>query len=401
MDALCNARVFTGDSVLDDRVVLIEDGRIVDLVAATAIPPLAIRYDLGGDLLAPGFIDLQVNGGGGVLFNDQPTPAGLRVLAAAHRRFGTTGFLATLISDDRDHRRAARAAVLAGLSHDPVPGLLGLHLEGPHLATVRRGVHDLRYLGPPEAEDVALMMPLSQGPLNLGAMLVTLAPEVVPAAVITALSAAGTRVFLGHSAADYDQTQAALAAGACGFTHLYNAMTPISGREPGVAGAALDHPDSWCGIIADGHHLHDALIRLAWRAKPAGRLVLVTDAMSPVGGPVGQDYFSLYGQTVRVEGGRCLSVEGRLAGSVLDMAGAVRHCVQRVGIPLEEALRMASAYPAAALGLDGDYGQIAPGKIASLVLLDQGLRVRLTWLAGNISSLKRLCGVPSWVSTPC
>lgn len=375
MDAFLCSRLFTGDEMRRDAAVLVEDGIVQAVIPAAEIPRGARLVDLGDDLLAPGFIDLQVNGGGGVLFNDDPSRATLERIAAAHRRFGTTGLLPTLISDCRDKRRAARQAVSEALAAG-VPGILGLHLEGPHLNPERRGVHDARWLAPPEAADLELLAPLPGGVL-----LVTLAPETVPLAVIAGLAADGVRIAAGHSAAGYERTLAALGAGVGGFTHLFNAMPAMTSREPGIVGAALDHRESWCGLIVDGHHLHDATVRLVWRAKPKGKLVLVTDAMPPMGG--GAESFRLCGETVTVSGGRCLSHEGRLAGSALDMATAVRNCVARIRIPLEEALAMASTNPAAALGIGDRRGRIAPGQAADFVVLDEQLTVRETYLNGR------------------
>ncbi len=375
MDAFCSSRLFTGDTMRLCAAVLVEAGYVRAIVNREAIPAGTHLIELGDSLLAPGFIDLQVNGGGGALFNDRPCRATLDQMIASHRRFGTTGLLPTLISDSREKRRLARATVEEALAAG-VPGILGLHLEGPHLNPARRGVHNERWIGAPEAEDIALMAPLCGG-----ALLVTLAPECVPLPLIAQLSAAGTILAAGHSAATYDQTEAALAAGIAGFTHLFNAMPTFSSRDPGIVGAALDHPEAWCGIIADGHHLHNATVRLAWRAKPHGKLVLVTDAMPPVGTAI--ESFSLEDQTISVRDGRCLSPEGKLAGSALDMATAVRTCVKKIGIPLEEALMMASTNPAAALGMGDRRGKIAPGYIADFVVLDEALTVRQTYINGR------------------
>ncbi|MEI6558292.1 MAG: N-acetylglucosamine-6-phosphate deacetylase [Rhodospirillaceae bacterium] len=380
MDAFLSARLFTGDEMRRDAAALVEGGIVHAVVAAAAIPAGARRIDLGDALLAPGFIDLQVNGGGGTLFNDDPSLAALARIAAAHRRFGTTGLLPTLISASRDRRLAARAAVAEALALG-MPGILGLHLEGPHLNPERRGVHEARWFAPPEAEDLALMAPLPGG-----VTLVTLAPEVVPPETIASLATGGTVLAAGHSAASYETTRAALAAGVSGFTHLFNAMPAMTSREPGIVGAALDDRTSWCGLIADGHHLHDATLRLVWRAKPKGALVLVTDAMPPVGGDAAGapiESFRLGDELITVSGGSCLSATGRLAGSALDMATAVRRCVTRIGIPLEEALAMASTNPARALGISDRRGRIAAGLRADFVVLDADLRVRETYLNGR------------------
>lgn len=383
MQLFFNAEVHTATAVLRDGIVLVgEDGRIAAVQPASQplpVPDSACRpVDLGGGILAAGFIDLQVNGGGGVLFNDTPTVDGLRRIAAAHRRFGTTALLPTVITDSPAVRRAAAASVAAAREAG-VPGILGVHFEGPCINPARRGVHDARFIPPafppPEGEEVASLT--APRPLPV---LVTLAPERVTPAFIGRLTAAGVRVAAGHSDATWEEAMAGLAAGITGFTHLYNAMSPLGHREPGMVGAALDSRDSWCGIILDGHHVHDAAARLAWRAKPPGRLFLVTDAMPPVG--IAKGDFSLYGTPVRVEDGRCVSADGRLAGSALDMATAVRNAVRRIGIPLDEALRMASAYPADFMGLGAERGRIAPGLAADLVHLDHTLTVRNTWIAG-------------------
>ncbi len=376
MKALVNARIHSGDSVLDNAAVLIDGGTIAALVDRSAVPARADIQDLGGGILAPGFIDAQVNGGGGVLFNDTPDVATLHRIAAAHRRFGTTGLLATLITDAAEKRAAAIAAVRAA-QQAGVPGLLGIHLEGPHIAAGRRGVHDARFIAPPDAADRALLEGLAIRPA-----LVTLAPEAVAPDVVRALARAGVRVAAGHSAAGWAQAKAGFAAGITGVTHLFNAMSPLGSREPGLVGAALEDDSVWCGIIVDGHHVHDASVRLAWKAKPPGKLFLVTDAMPPVGAEGG---FDLYGQTIRVVDGRCVTADGTLAGSALDMATAVRNCVRRVGIPLDEALRMASAYPADFLGIADRRGRIQPGLAADLVHLDGDLAVRATWIAGKMA----------------
>lgn len=381
LTALVNATLHTGDAVLAGAALLIDGPAIAAIVAPEAIPPEAAVIDLGGGILAPGFIDLQVNGGGGALFNDTPDLPTLRRVAEAHRRFGTTGLLPTLITDSAEKRAVAVAAVRAALAQG-MPGVLGIHLEGPHIAPERRGVHDARFIAPPDADDLALLGGLSGLPA-----LVTLAPEAVPPEPIRRLAAAGLRIAAGHSTATWAQAKAGFAAGITGVTHLFNAMSPLGSREPGMVGAALEDDAVWCGIIVDGHHVHDASVRLAWKAKAPGRLFLVTDAMPPVGAP--EDHpagnFQLYGEEIRVEDGRCVTADGTLAGSALDMATAVRNAVERVGIPLDEALRMASAYPADFMGMAGRRGRIRPGLAADLVHLDERLRVRATWISGKMA----------------
>jgi N-acetylglucosamine-6-phosphate deacetylase len=374
--ALANARVMTDDGLRDDVAVLVRNGHVLALAGADD-PRLAQaqRHDLGGALLLPGFIDVQVNGGGGLLFNDAPTVETLEGIATAHRRFGTTGLLPTLITDTAAKMRAALDAVDAAIARG-VPGILGIHLEGPFLAPERKGIHDASLFRTPDADDL-----LALTAQRRGVVMLTLAPERVDPGVIARLVAAGVRVVAGHTAADYATTRAALDAGVCGFTHLYNAMTPLTSREPGVVGAALDDAASWCGLIVDGHHVHPASLRVAISAKPPGKCVLVTDAMPPVGS-ARPDYV-LNGQTITARNGICMSDAGVLAGSALDMAGAVRNTVNLLGLPLAEASRMASAYPAEWLGLEQTHGRIAPGQRADFALLDDTLTVRGSWIAGT------------------
>ena len=374
--ALTNARVMTDEGLREDAAVLVRNGHVIALAVADD-PRLAgaQRHDLGGALLLPGFIDVQVNGGGGLLFNDAPTVETLEGIAAAHRRFGTTGLLPTLITDTAPKMRAALDAVDAAIARG-VPGILGIHLEGPFLSPARKGIHDASLFRTPDADDL-----LALTAQRRGVVMLTLAPERVDPGVIARLVAAGVRVVAGHTAADYATTRAALDAGVCGFTHLYNAMTPLTSREPGVVGAALDDAASWCGLIVDGHHVHPASLRVAINAKPPGKCVLVTDAMPPVGS-TRPDYV-LNGQTITARNGICMNDAGVLAGSALDMAGAVRNTVNLLGLPLAEASRMASAYPAEWLGLEQTHGRIAPGQRADFAVLDDTLTVRGSWVAGT------------------
>lgn len=378
--ALTHACVLSPTGWRNDLAVVLEGQRIAALLPMDdeRLRDMS-QQDLQGAMLLPGFIDVQVNGGGGVLFNDAPTVETIRQMGVAHRRYGTTGFLPTLISDDLDVMRAALAAVAQALA-EGVPGVLGIHLEGPYLAPERQGVHDRKHFHPPGREELALLC----AP-HPGIRLVTLAPERVSAESLSALVKAGLVVCAGHTAADYETTRAALAAGVRGFTHLFNAMTPFGSREPGVVGAALDDADSWCGLIVDGHHVHPASLRVAIAAKSRGKMLLVTDAMPPVGAE--HPDFVLNGETITAKDGICQTAQGVLAGSALDMAGAVRNAVHLVGLPLDEAVRMASTYPADFLGLGDSHGRIAPGFQADLVVMDDDFRVRRSWIGGVPSSL--------------
>ncbi|MGN6312412.1 MAG: N-acetylglucosamine-6-phosphate deacetylase [Rhodanobacteraceae bacterium] len=373
---LHNARVLTDFGLEEGLGVLLESARIASVAPLRELEAAeAQRHDLHGAYLAPGFIDVQVNGGGDVLFNEAPSIETIARMARAHRRFGTTGLLPTLISADGETMRAAVAAVDAAIAQG-VPGVLGIHLEGPFLAPARKGVHDAAQFRSPTPGELDLARSLRNGRTVL-----TLAPECVPAEAIRELTARGVRVCAGHTAASYTQTRAALDAGLRGFTHLFNAMTPMQSREPGVVGAALEDAESWCGLIVDGHHVHPATLRIALAAKPRGKLMLVTDAMPPVGGD--STSFALDGRRIECRDGRCSTADGTLAGSALDMASAVRNTVGSLGVPLEEALRMASNYPAAFLGLDHELGRIAAGYRADLAVLDADLRVRETWIGGE------------------
>jgi len=374
--ALVNARVLTSHGLQTGFAVLVDEGRISGL-ALPSDPRVraAERRDLGGCYLLPGFIDCQVNGGGGVLLNETPTVEGIRAIVAAHRRFGTTGMLPTLISDSAEVMRGAVAAVDEAMAAG-MPGVLGIHLEGPFLAPKRKGIHDEGFFRVPDASDVAVA-----GSLRRGVTLVTLAPERVPLATIEAYLAHGVIVSLGHTAADYETVCAALNSGARGFTHLFNAMSPFTSRAPGTVGAALEHADSWCGLIVDGYHVHPASLRVAIAAKPRGKMFLVTDAMPPVGAD--DPSFVLNGQTITAREGKCANDEGVLAGSALDMATAVRNCVTMLGLPLDEAARMASTWPADFLGLSSSHGRIAAGYRADLTVLDDDLQVRETWVGGQ------------------
>lgn len=372
--------VFDGIVVQRNAAVVIEGPRIVAVMPraelSAAVPVRALPDETW---LAPGFIDLQVNGGGDVLFNDEPTVEGIRAIAAAHRKFGTTALLPTLISDTPEKTKAALAAVEELAASEP--SVIGIHLEGPFLSPERPGVHDLRHIRMPTAEDCAMLL----APRS-GATVVTLAPERVPEGFVHQLTRAGIRVCLGHSMATYVETRAAMAQGLTGFTHLFNAMRPLASREPGPIAAALESPDASFGMIVDGAHVDPAMLRLAlWGAA---RPMLVTDAMPPVGGS--RFNFALYGEEITVQDGRCTRKDGTLAGAVLDMATAVRNCVRLLGVPLEVALRFASVHPARFIGLDHWLGRLAPGYRADLVAINpKSAEVLETWLAGSHSACSR------------
>jgi N-acetylglucosamine-6-phosphate deacetylase len=364
-----NGRVLIDGAFRENVTVAVEDGRI----AALGGEMEGQRIDLDGDILAPGFIDTQVNGGGGVLFNDAPTVEAIARIGAAHRRFGTTGFLPTLISDDLPVIGRAIEAVEAAIEQG-VPGVLGIHIEGPFLNVERRGIHLASKIRSLDVEAVGKVTRLRNG-----RTLVTLAPERTSPAMIRALAERGAIISAGHTNATYSEAMAAIEAGLSGTTHLFNAMSPLGNREPGMVGAVLDSDRVTAGIIVDGRHVNPATLRIAIRARSPDAFMLVTDAMPTVGDG---DDFILQGKHIRVENGVCVDDTGTLAGSDLDMALAVRNAVSMLGLAPEQALTMASAVPARFLGLGSSHGRIAPGAMASLVRLDSELNLRGTWIDG-------------------
>jgi N-acetylglucosamine-6-phosphate deacetylase len=372
--------IFDGVAVHRNAAVVIEGERIAGVGPAAALPrAIAIHTLPDGAWLAPGFIDVQVNGGGDVLFNDTPTAEGVAAIAAAHRKFGTTALLPTLISDSAEKMKTAIDAVEEVAEREL--GILGIHLEGPFLSPKKPGVHNLRAIRRPRPEDSEML----KAPRKT-VTLVTLAPEQVPAGFIAELTNAGVRVSLGHSMASYAQARAAMQEGLRGFTHLFNAMRPLASRDPGPIAAALESPEVWFGLIVDGVHVDPAVLRVALRG--AGQPILVTDAMPPVGGR--RSRFMLGGEEISVIDGRCTRSDGTLAGAVLDMASAVRNCVSLLAVPLETALRFASTNPANFLGLGHRLGRLAPHYRADMVAFEPtDIEVIETWVAGNSSSARQ------------
>ena len=378
--ALINGRVFDGLQLHAGFAVLIEGSKILALLPELEIPDsVTIRHDLEGHILAPGLIDIQVNGGGGVMFNDAPTLETIRSIGAAHRQFGTTGFLPTLISTDADTMRLAIEAVRQAIS-ERVPGVLGIHLEGPYLNADQRGIHHADKFCEIDEDDLELLTSLKEGKT-----LVTLAPERNSLDRIKRLAEKGVLVFGGHSAATYEQTREALKAGMHGFTHLFNAMSQFESRAPGMVGAALEDRNSWCGLIADGQHIHPATFAVAVAAKSKGYSLLVTDAMASVGSAIRT--FNYDDLEIEVVDGSCSLASGALAGSDLDMITAVRNAIRFAKLSLTEALRMASVYPAHALGLEDCVGYIRRGYTANLIEIDEWLKLYRSWIDGEASEV--------------
>ena len=373
--ALTDCRLFLGSRWTDLISLIIDGGVITELRKTAELPDGIERVSLGGNILMPGFIDVQVNGGGGVLFNDEPTVDGIKKIAAAHRKFGTTGLLPTLISDDLTIVDKAMRAVEQAIE-EGVPGVLGIHIEGPFLNVVKKGVHDAGKFRAIDEDAFKLLTSLKRGITH-----VTIAPEKTTPEMIRRLTDAGVILSAGHTGATYEETHSALQAGVRGFTHLYNAMTGLESRAPGVVGAALESRTAYAGIIVDGFHVHKAALNVALHAKGTDHLMLVTDAMPSVGAK--DKNFTLQGRAVTVTDGRCTAPDGTLAGSDLDMASAVRNTHRMLGLPVEAAAKMASASPAAFLKIDREVGHIRAGQRADLVALDDDITVQQVWIGGT------------------
>ncbi len=375
--AWINGRIALPDgSIVGDRILVASNGQITNICERAGLPAGCETINLNGNLLAAGFIDTQVNGGGGVLFNDAPTLETIRRMAQVHASFGTTAFLPTLISDDLETisqgYRAVNEAIRLG-----VPGVIGIHVEGPFLNVDRKGIHDSEKI---RQMDDGGMSAVIEGRPKLVAM--TVAPECMSSAQLNMLTEAGVKLFAGHSDATWSEMQSAFADGIVGVTHLFNAMSQLKGREPGLVGAALGNPECWCCIIVDGVHVHPETLRLAIQAKGGlDHFVLVTDAMPTVGH---QDKtFLLNGDRISVRDGVCQNPDGTLAGSDLDMGRAVANATKLLGISLTEAIRLASANPARMLGLESKTGSLQVGLAADLVELSDDALVMRTWIKGQ------------------
>ena len=376
--AICAPSIFDGSKWHAHAAVLFGAGRVTGIVPASRLPDSLPATHLQAGMLVPGFIDLQVNGGGGVLMNDDPCVETIETICRAHSRFGTTALLPTLITDTIERTEQAIDAATAALQR-AVPGCLGLHLEGPHLSQARRGAHDPDLVRPAGDEDIERLLAAGKA---IGNLLVTVAPEAVTAAQVNALSDAGIKVSLGHSDASRSTASQMVSAGASLFTHLFNAMSPLGHREPGMVGAALSEPHVFAGLIADGIHVDPASMGIAIRGKAEpGRIFLVTDAMSTIGSELTE--FTLNGRTVYRSAGRLTLEDGTLAGADIDMIASVRVLVEQVGIDLGEALRMASLYPARAMGVAASHGHIGEDARADFVHLSDELTVERVWIGGN------------------
>mgnify|MGYP000076604463 CR=1 FL=1 len=363
-------KLFDGQQFSDHQVLTIENGKVLSIDGDTTSVDVVAK-----GMVAPGYIDLQVNGGGGILFNDSPSLDKLRTIITAHSQFGTTGMLPTLITDKVEVMAEAADAMALAIA-EKVPGILGIHFEGPHLSIAKKGTHVEEYIRPISDAEWQILERK-----DIGQILVTLAPETVSAEDVKRMVSLGIKVCLGHTNADYKTAQAAMDAGADGYTHLFNAMSPIQSREPGVTGCALLNDQASCGIIIDGHHVDYSTVKLAIKTKPQGKIFLVTDAMSTIG--TDQTEFSFFDRTVYLNDGRLTSTTGELAGAALDMATAVKNTRIGVGVELDESIRMASQYPADYINQGKIRGNLFVGSQADFVVLNEQLDVESTWIGGQ------------------
>lgn len=376
--AIRGARIFDGSNWHEGKVLVVEGERFGGIVAQDNVPRDARGVDYDGQWIVPGFIDLQVNGGGGAQFGDMTSVEAIRTITSAHARFGTTKLLPTLITDTPETTELALEAGRAARTAR-VPGYLGLHLEGPHLSLARKGAHDPALIRTMQDADLARLLRFRS---HAGVLLTTLAPESVTIDQVKTLTEAGILVSIGHTDADAKTAQAYFAAGATLVTHLFNAMSPLTHREPGLVGATLDAPHVFAGLIADGYHVDPVAMRVALRAKAGpAKIFLVTDAMSPIGTEM--NGLKLNGREIFRSNGRLTLADGTLAGADIDMLSSVCTAVRHLKLPVEEALRMASLYPAEAVRLENSHGRIAAGFIADLVVLSPTLAHVATWIDGE------------------
>ncbi|MCB1516317.1 MAG: N-acetylglucosamine-6-phosphate deacetylase [Hyphomicrobiaceae bacterium] len=379
--AFIAARVFDGTDWHDNAAVTVDGGKVGEVVPKSRLKSGIDTTDLGDVSMVPGFVDLQVNGGGGVLLNNEPSVSGIETICAAHRGLGTTALFPTLITDTPEHTSRAIAAAIAA-HQKGVQGFAGLHVEGPHLSLARKGAHDPNLIRPMNDDDLRRLI---EARPHLPALMTTVAAENVTPDQVSALAEADILVSIGHSDADYDSVVRLAEVGATMVTHLFNAMSQIGNRQPGLVGATLDLGTLNAGIIVDGFHVHPASVGIALRAKRApGRIFLVSDAMSPAGTDIQE--LELNGRTILRRDGRLTLTDGTLAGADLDLAQAVRVLTSKVGVELGEALRMASTFPAEIAGLDG-YGALRPGFRADMTILDAELQVQGTVVGGRSQGL--------------
>ena len=372
--ALLGSQIFCGERFYDDHALLVDGKSIVDIVDKNNTPDNFNKIELDQGILAPGFIDLQVNGGGGVLFNNSPNKESLNTIIKAHQFFGTTSVMPTVISDSLEVLEQCIKTVTEEIKNNS--SLLGIHIEGPFFNTKYRGVHQKQYISTINSDYLNLFESLKGFPVML-----TLAPECISSQQLKHLTSLGIKTLAGHSDATYDELDDAIKNGLDGFTHLFNAMGQISAREPGVVGSALHFENTFASIIVDLHHVHPSLIQLAYQLKPTGKLFFISDSMATINH--GKPSFELYDEVVNESDGRLVNSEGKLAGSSITQIDAVKNAYQKCNIPLNQALAMASRYPAEYLGIANHLGFLKPGYRADLVHFDSNFKVHNAWVSGK------------------
>ena len=375
------ATIFDGFKRHLNAALIIKNSKVVEIIPEEKVDPKTEQIVLAGGLLTPGFVDLQVNGGGGVLFNDNPSLENLKTICEAHAKLGSTSIMPTLISDSPEVKKRAISTITDALDKQ-VNGLVGLHLEGPHLALARKGAHEERFIRPMNEFDCLDLESLAN---KISKLMLTIAPEAVSPQQITRLSKAGAIISLGHTDCTFNQAAEAVDAGATCATHLFNAMSPFGSREPGLVGAVLDSGRLFSGIIADGFHVNKASINLALRAKKGpGALFLVSDSMSTVGSH--QKHFFLNDRLITRSQGKLILEDGTLAGADIHLSDAVKYMVNEVGISQDDAIRMASLIPAKVLGVESEIGCLAPDARADFLWMKNDLEIEKVWVGGNEQS---------------
>jgi N-acetylglucosamine-6-phosphate deacetylase len=372
--AITGSKLFNGIDFIEHKALLIDDQHIAGIVNEDAIPTDFQVKKLEGGILSPGFIDLQVNGGGGKLFNNSPDKESLNTIISAHQYFGTTSIMPTVISDSLNILQKCTDTISNEIDNNH--SLLGIHIEGPFFNVKYRGVHQKQYINTINASYLNLFETLDKFPVML-----TLAPECISIKQLKHLKSLGFKILAGHSDANYDQLEEAVKYGLDGFTHLFNAMGQISAREPGVVGSAFDFDETSASIIVDLHHVHPSLINLSFKQKPKGKLFFVSDSMATINH--GEPSFELYDEVVSESNGRIINSEGKLAGSSITQIDAIKNAYQKCSIPLESAISMATLYPAEYLGVSDYIGQLKKGYRADLAHFDSNFHVQNVWLAGK------------------
>ena len=372
--ALTGAKLFTGENFLENKALLIEDKYIAGIVGKANIPKNFEIQKLNGGILSPGFIDLQVNGGGGKLFNNSPDKESLNTIIEAHQYFGSTSIMPTVISDSLNILQKCTETISNEINNNH--SLLGVHIEGPFFNAKYRGVHQKKYINTINASYLSLFEKLDEFPV-----MITLAPECISIKQLKYLKSLGFKILAGHTDASYDQLEEAIKYGLDGFTHLFNAMGQISAREPSVVGSAFDFDETSASIIVDLHHVHPSLINLSFKQKPKGKLFFVSDSMATINH--GKPSFELYDEVVSESNGRIINSEGKLAGSSITQIDAIKNAYQKCNIPLESAIAMATLYPAKYLGVSHYIGQLKKGHRADLAHFDSSFKVRNVWLSGK------------------